>query len=393
MNSSGDRLAGAAHNDVLNVDPKTDDERARLVDEIKRRGNAAFKVRSLPEAITLYSRAIELAPMTVALWGNRSMAQAKMGKFKEALTDAEKCIVLDPSWAKGYYRKAQACSGLEDFDSAQNSYEKVLELDPKNKAALKELETVKLKKKKQLEAPKPTESDEPKKVFVSKKIVTDKGKNKEGNSSKKKAKDVDLSLRGYRTLPDGRKTTFFNMQRTEEELKLIGENKPQKLDDAAVAQNSSTKQGSAWNEGGTFEEVDLNSWATKNLHELVENVKCDISTNGKNVTLKVKSLSDLEGDASKTFTRGEQRKIFDFNFNVEWTAECKSEEGKSLTVSGTLFYPDFSGDVAASGDSFECELRWSRREMAGEFESLIRDSVKGESSALQKAIDSALREW
>lgn len=67
--------------------------------------------------------------------------------------------------------------------------------------------------------------------------------------------------------------------------------------------------------------------------------------------------------------------------------------GKSLTVSGTLFYPDFSGDVAASGDSFECELRWSRREMAGEFESLIRDSVKGESSALQKAIDSALREW
>lgn len=328
MNSSGDRLAGAAHNDVLNVDPKTDDERARLVDEIKRRGNAAFKVRSLPEAITLYSRAIELAPMTVALWGNRSMAQAKMGKFKEALTDAEKCIVLDPSWAKGYYRKAQACSGLEDFDSAQNSYEKVLELDPKNKAALKELETVKLKKKKQLEAPKPTESDEPKKVFVSKKIVTDKGKNKEGNSSKKKAKDVDLSLRGYRTLPDGRKTTFFNMQRTEEELKLIGENKPQKLDDAAVAQNSSTKQGSAWNEGGTFEEVDLNSWATKNLHELVENVKCDISTNGKNVTLKVKSLSDLEGDASKTFTRGEQRKIFDFNFNVEWTAECKSEEGR-----------------------------------------------------------------
>mmetsp|Transcript_36348 Transcript_36348/g.45441 ORF Transcript_36348/g.45441 Transcript_36348/m.45441 type:complete len:138 (-) Transcript_36348:60-473(-) len=113
MNQGGGRLAGAQHNDVLTVEPQTDDERERLVEEIKRRGNAAFKVRSLPEAVMLYSRAIELHPKMIALWSNRSMAQAGMGKFKEAKEDAEECIKLDEGWAKGYYRKAQACSGLK----------------------------------------------------------------------------------------------------------------------------------------------------------------------------------------------------------------------------------------------------------------------------------------
>mmetsp|Transcript_15098 Transcript_15098/g.17103 ORF Transcript_15098/g.17103 Transcript_15098/m.17103 type:complete len:408 (-) Transcript_15098:1112-2335(-) len=400
MNQGGGRLAGAQHNDVLTVEPQTDDERERLVEEIKRRGNAAFKVRSLPEAVMLYSRAIELHPKMIALWSNRSMAQAGMGKFKEAKEDAEECIKLDEGWAKGYYRKAQACSGLKDFEAAINCYENVLKIEPNNTAAARELQVTKERHQKQKdEADKQPEQEVeklPEKSFVSKKIITDSNEGKDANSkdeSKTKKKEGDLSMRGYRTLADGRKTTFFNMERTEEELKLIGENKPQKLESETVFEGNA-KEGSAWNVGGTFEEVDLNSWATDKLRELVEKTTCKVEENGLGtVTFSVKKLDDIEGDASKTFTRGEQRKIFDFSFNVEWSAKCEPTEGKEVDISGVLFYPEFSGDAAASGDPFEAELRWSRRESAGRFEKIIASSLKGGNSVFRVAVDKSLRQW
>ena len=49
----------SAHGDVLNATPTEPEERARLVEELKSRGNAAFKAGQLPVADTLYSKAIE----------------------------------------------------------------------------------------------------------------------------------------------------------------------------------------------------------------------------------------------------------------------------------------------------------------------------------------------
>ena len=144
MNGGGDRLAGQQHNDILSVQPDSDEEKQRVVDELKRRGNAAFKVRSLREAETLYSRALELQPKTAALWGNRSMARLGMGKAKEAASDAREAIKVDAAWPKGYYRLGQAQARLKEFADAVESFEKVLELEPKNKPAKAEIEKCKV---------------------------------------------------------------------------------------------------------------------------------------------------------------------------------------------------------------------------------------------------------
>ena len=56
------------HGDVLNQTPTSDDQRERLVVELKSRGNKAFGARRMEEANILYSRAIELDGSMHALW-------------------------------------------------------------------------------------------------------------------------------------------------------------------------------------------------------------------------------------------------------------------------------------------------------------------------------------
>ena len=41
MNNGG-RLAGRQHNDVLSVEPEDEEQRIKLIDEMKRRGNAGI---------------------------------------------------------------------------------------------------------------------------------------------------------------------------------------------------------------------------------------------------------------------------------------------------------------------------------------------------------------
>ena len=108
--------------------------------------------------------------------------------------------------------------------------------------------------------------------------------------------EVDLSMRGYRTLADGRKTTFFNMEQSEEDKKLLeesGKTQPLKLDAAEEVQIKQPGQaGSAWNQGNTFEEKDLNKWALDKLHSLLEGIMVEASSS---ITLNVEKVTDIEG--------------------------------------------------------------------------------------------------
>ena len=97
-----------ARHPILTEEPEDDAQRQKITDELKARGNGAFKAKSMREALALYARAIELTPGDHALRGNSSMVQLQLGDFPAALSDAEEAIKLDASWAKGYYRRAQA---------------------------------------------------------------------------------------------------------------------------------------------------------------------------------------------------------------------------------------------------------------------------------------------
>ena len=170
-------------------------------------------------------------------------------------------------------------------------------------------------------------------------------------SNKKSPQKEDLSMRGYRTLSDGRKTTFFNTERTEEELKLIGENKPQRLtsEEAKDVVNTNQSNGpSAWNEKGTFEEQDFTKWGRDTLERLFKD--------------KQYCLNDkFQGHATKTFTRKKLRHIFDFEFEVV---------AKEVVVA---MVTEFSGDDI----DFQVDAKLSAQE---------KDKVK-------KDVDEVLHQW
>lgn len=110
------------------------------VEEIKQKGNQAFKEKNFAFAIEQYSNALELDPQNYTLYSNRSASYAAMGKYNEALSDAREVVRLNPDWARGHSRLGTALHGLKDYQAAADAYRRSLELDPNNNEIREQLE-------------------------------------------------------------------------------------------------------------------------------------------------------------------------------------------------------------------------------------------------------------
>lgn len=387
-------LAGAQHHDVLKAVANDDESRARLVEELKRRGNAAFKSRSLKEADTLYSKAIEHCPEAHALWSNRSATRAGMGQFAEALADANECKAVKPDWPKAHMRRGQALKGLKRYRDAHAAFERALELEPSNKQVLKELSAV-LRLAEDFEAaavaaPAKKAAARPAKSESKRLRVSQPASSSKPAPGKSKKKGDAADLRGYRVRDDGTVTSYFTTERTEEEKTLIGDIRPKKLSSAAAMAEAKSaenpKAGSVWNKGATFEERDQGDWAKARLVELLKGVRCRCPGEGKGAsatTLKVVGVENIDGDATISFIRGSKRFIFDYSFSAKWRSEGDDSE------EGVLFYPDFSSNND-DDDEIEAELRWS----GGKAISSARQTVlKGHLKLLREKIAERLGDF
>jgi tetratricopeptide (TPR) repeat protein len=386
------------HSDVLSAIPSGPEDIQNLVAELRRRGNAAFKAQSYYEAEMLYSKALEHDPNgDAAIWGNRSAARLGMRKYTEALQDADHAVKM--GWAKGHFRRGQALAGLNRWREAQQAYETCLSLDASNKDASREAEKAKAKAdedESKMDVVIEDNSPAPKKP-ISDSVKTTPKKEKpttasNGAETTKAVKDDDeeveadpSSMRGYKILEDGRKTTFFHQEIDPEvKAKLAQENKPKAISTPAVAGASNGKEGSVWNAAGTFEERDMTKWATDKIKELVKGCSTVFQGPGdSDGIVECTNVSDIDGVASVSFIRGSRRYPFDFTFNVDWTASISEGE-----FSGKLFFSQFTSD----DDSHEAEVRWENREKAGSaakplFEHIKKDFRAEVESKLKKFIE------
>ncbi|XP_065660585.1 stress-induced-phosphoprotein 1 isoform X2 [Hydra vulgaris] len=111
--------------------------------EFKDKGNKALQDGNLEDAITFYSKAIELDSSNYVFYSNRSAAYAKKGDYNNALADAKKTVEIKPDWGKGYSRLGAAYSYLGQDMEAYEAYEKGLKYEPDNaqlKTAMQELD-------------------------------------------------------------------------------------------------------------------------------------------------------------------------------------------------------------------------------------------------------------
>ena len=110
---------GGYNDDVLLAEvPATSDAKLKLVEEIKFRAKGVIASRNFPEAVKLYSKALDCAAesesdkVAAVLFANRSACYLNMNLSSQALEDANSAIGKDATYLKSYYRKAMSLIAL-----------------------------------------------------------------------------------------------------------------------------------------------------------------------------------------------------------------------------------------------------------------------------------------
>ncbi|KIY51902.1 protein prenylyltransferase [Fistulina hepatica ATCC 64428] len=106
-------------------------------EQIKARGNDAFRAQRYRDAIDLYSQAIDLHPNDPTYLTNRAASYIALKKFKPALQDCQAAMVLQkPAPLKTLLRLARCQVALAEMMPALSTIKNVLALEPKNVQAL-----------------------------------------------------------------------------------------------------------------------------------------------------------------------------------------------------------------------------------------------------------------
>ena len=294
--------------------------------------------KDMPSAELLYGKAIDLLASLpqkseAALYSNRSMVRLNLNKTEGALEDAKKCLELDPKFVKAYHRKAQALLRLGEWDNAIEAAQAGSKLEPDNKS-FQELIDKAQKDKEKDASDKAKLKQDAQDVRVelhnaSTARAPPKPKGKENESSE---------MRGYKKTADGKTTSYFHTEISEEAKQLIeaqGFGKPQKLE--AAAEDSDVKGGgSKWNQAGTYEEKGMTKWLEDRLKSGLVGVKFDLPHGG---CISTTGIADLKGDCSISVSRGKRRHLMDVSFNVEYEAKVGDSKGK-----GKLAFSEVSTD-------------------------------------------------
>jgi len=104
--------------------------------QFKDQGNKHLQAKEFEQAITCYTKAIELDPNDHVFYSNRSAAYLSLRNAEKALEDANSCVRVKSDWPKGYTRQGAAFHAMRRYDEAVKAYEAGLKIDP-NDAGLK----------------------------------------------------------------------------------------------------------------------------------------------------------------------------------------------------------------------------------------------------------------
>ena len=398
--SSNPSILGSPHTDVLEAFPETDESKAKLVEELKSRGKSAVASKDWRNACLLYEKAISLASDDATLLSNLSLCHYSMGHFDLASTAAKQAIAKDPKFVKGYWREGQALIKLEKYTEALESHKKGLVYDPTNKAILKEIERLKklvaedAMKKVNVQAPTDMDIDDstPTAAIPAVTSAATKAAPKKTKSSTVVTVDdeVDFSksdhIKGYKIV-NGKKTSFFHNELTEEAKALIGDIAPKRIQ---VTENppptTSTTDGSVWNKAGTWEEKDVTNWAQESLEAalLASQFTLPSSSPAPGAICSIKSCKS-NGHASFAMVRGKKRYIYEFAITLDW--EFAVQEDKAC---GSMSFPDFDG-TCELGEGYDL-AEWNVKESSSSnltplLERFIRNG------GLRDVIHAALDNW
>ncbi|KAK9269164.1 hypothetical protein L1049_000933 [Liquidambar formosana] len=129
---------------------------------------------------------------------------------------------------------------------------------------------------------------------------------------------------------------------------------PRKLtpDDLLSTQSQAATLGSVWNRAGTWEEKNLNKWASERIKELLKSVGSLEFSGGK---AKIAEISKCVGDAFLVTVRNKKRVGYTYELTLKFEGEWVIREEEKI-VKGHIDIPEFSfGEL----DDLQIEVRIS----------------------------------
>jgi tetratricopeptide (TPR) repeat protein len=94
-------------------------ELRRLQTEWFDKGRIFFTAQNYPEAITAFTRAINLNMRDASVYTNRGLAHADRGDYQQALRDFSRAIALNHHQAEAYYARGLVAFIIEDVPAAR----------------------------------------------------------------------------------------------------------------------------------------------------------------------------------------------------------------------------------------------------------------------------------
>jgi serine/threonine-protein phosphatase 5 len=91
-----------------------------------------MKSGDFEDAVTSYTKSINLYDKEPAAFSNRALANLKLKKFSQTIEDSTKCLELDPKFVKAYHRRGKAYQSCGKYELAIKDYQKILEVEPEN---------------------------------------------------------------------------------------------------------------------------------------------------------------------------------------------------------------------------------------------------------------------
>lgn len=115
----------------------------KLAFEEKERGNKLVSIKDYTNAVSHYSRAIELNPNDPAFFLNRALCHLRLEEYPAAISDCDSALHLDKTLTKAYFRRMQSHTNLERYDEALGDCIQMIKMDAKNPDLRKEFDRIK----------------------------------------------------------------------------------------------------------------------------------------------------------------------------------------------------------------------------------------------------------
>lgn len=376
--------AANRHADVLNETPADEAGKLRLVEEVKNRAKGAFMQKDMPSAELLYGKAISVLEslpekQEAVLFSNRAMVRLNLNKPEGALEDCKKCLSLDPKNVKAWHRKAEALTRMNEWDQAIEAAEEGAKLEPSNASFGKLIEKANADKAKDAEDKAKLKRDA-QDVRVE---LHNASTARQPPKKEKKPDGEDSSMRGYKKTADGKTTSYFHTDISEEAKALIekqGFGKPQKLE-GPVEETNAKGGGSSWNQAGTYEEKGMLKWVQDNLPKAFSSLEFEVPTNG--AKLKATGAEDIKGEANISSSRGKRRFLLDVSFAVPVVVEHNGEKKGG----GKILFTEVTTD-----DEPEITFQMGD-DTPPEFREVLNSFAKPAGQGLQPLVSKAMKDF